>query len=167
MTNHRYPASVLAANGFRAVAGMAFGLAPLTFLKLAPVMVIICLAVAVVFFAFGLRTLRRRLTRVEVSDDGIRLSGAGNIAFAWRDLSVMTFTYYSTRRDHAKGWMEINLGGRGRSIRIDSRIEGFKAIVGRAATAARQNRIDLDPATRQNLSASGIDTAHMAGQKRE
>ena len=110
---YRYPLRALFPDYLRALAGLALVMGPLTLFKPAPAMVYVCFGIGVVFLAFGLRTARRHLTRVEVTGEGIRLRGGVRAALSWKDLDVMTVTYYSTRRDHSVGWMELRIRGMG------------------------------------------------------
>ena len=112
---YRYPMRALIPDYLRASAGLALAIGVLWLFKLAPAMVYICSGVGVVFLAFGLRTARRHLTIVEVAEDGIRLRGGMRAVLLWKDLNVMTVTYYSARRDHSQGWMELRLRGMGRT----------------------------------------------------
>ncbi len=108
---YRYPWRALLPDYLRALAGLVLMMGLLTLFKPAPAMVYVCLGIGVVFLAFGLRTARRHLTKVEVTDDGIRLRGSVRATLSWKDLGVMTVTYYSTRRDHSIGWMELRIRG--------------------------------------------------------
>jgi hypothetical protein len=52
--------------------------------------------------------------------------------------------------------MQLELRGGGRSIRVDSRIEGFTQLAERAAAAATAAGVELSAATAANLDALGI-----------
>ena len=155
-TSHRYPGRALAGDYARAAIGIVFGFGPLAFSEAAPVMVYILVAIGTLFLVFGVRTVLRHMTRVEVSADGIRLQGPAGTAIRWWDLEAMTLRYYSTQRDRKGGWMQLELTGAGRTLKLVSSIEDFPVIVHHAAGAARVNGVALDESTRANLDALEI-----------
>ena len=59
--------------------------------------------------------------------------------------------YFSTRRDHREGWLELTLGFDGGRVSVDSRLRGFDQLLDRALVAARANAVELSMATRRNL----------------
>ncbi len=108
------------------------------------------------FAVFGVRAVRRQATRVRVTATGVSADGWRPVQIAWDELSAMSLAYYSTRREKAKGWMQLRLKARAGTVRVESTIEGFEAVVGTAAQAASANGVVLDRATRSNLRALGI-----------
>ena len=156
VTRHRYPTRAMAADYARAVAGMALAFGPLTFSNTASVMVYILAALGTLFVVFGVRTVLRHMTRVDVSADEIRFEGPIGAELRWRDLDAMTLNYYSTQRDRKGGWMQLTLKGGGRKVKLVSTIERFPVIARRASIAARANRLELDEATLANLAALGL-----------
>jgi hypothetical protein len=113
-------------------------------------------AFAALFAAYGAHTALRSVTRIVVSEDAISATGPRSATVRWRELERMRLDYYSTRRDGAKGWMQMRLGGGGEKLRIDSTIDGFAAIAARAARAAAERELALAPATLANLASLGI-----------
>ena len=72
-------------------------------------------------------------------------------------MDSVKLSYFSTKSDRAGGWMQLTLqGGAGRTIRIDSGLEGFGEIARWAAAAAIANRVELSHATIVNFGALGI-----------
>ncbi len=153
VTRHRYPIRAMAADYVRAVAGMALAFGPLTFSNIASVMVYILATLGTLFLAFGMRTVLRHMTRVDVSADQIRFEGPIGAELRWRDLDAMTLNYYSTHRDRKGGWMQLTLKGGGRKVKLVSTIERFPEIASRAVIAARANGLELDEVTLSNLAA--------------
>ncbi len=163
---HAYDAKTLAGDYVRAVCGAAVCLGPLLLLEVAAAMAWILAVFGAVFAAFGLRTLVRNLTRVELSDAGIRAIGPAPRAIRWDELSAMKLAFYTTRRRRkddsrtdmraSRDWMELKLGGPRRSIRVESSIGGFEAIVDRAYNAAMDRNLALNDITRANLDALGF-----------
>ena len=111
---------------------------------------------ALVFLFFGLRTFVRRALTIELCGQGVRARGPFAKSIAWKDLKDVRLNFFSTRRDHEKGWMQLRLMGGGGQIRLDDSIEGFDLIVGEAVKAARARNISLGAATVENLGALGI-----------
>lgn len=154
---YRYPKSAVFADYARALAGMALMFGPLAVFKIGSVMVYILAGLGALFLLFGLRTILRHLTHVEVSAGGLRIAGPVGRAIRWRDLDDMSLRYYTTRRDKLDGWMLLKLKGKGSVISLDSSMDGFDDIVHRALAAARDNRVALEPGTLSNLPAMGIE----------
>ncbi len=155
-SSHRYPSHAMAADYGRAAAGMALTYGPLAAFAVAPAMVYVLGGLGTLFAAFGVRTAVRHMTRVEVSAEAIRVQRPAGVVLAWRDLEALSLSYYSTRRDRERGWMQLKLKGPRGSVKLDSSIEGFDEITRRAAATARAKRLELNEATRDNLAALAI-----------
>jgi hypothetical protein len=156
MKEHRYPPRELAGDYARAAVGVAATLGPLLFLPTSPVILWILAGFGALFVVFAARTALRHLTVVRIDDMGIASIGPWGVSLRWDDLKGMALSYYSTRRDRTRGWMQLSVRGSGRALRLDSTIEGFNEIVARAARSAEANRVALSPATAGNLAALGI-----------
>ena len=159
MSLHCYPARAVRADYLRAGLGMALTGGPLLVAQPGVVAVSALAGLAGLFALYGVRTWVRQRTTVEVTDDGISTAGASRVTLPWREVRGVTLKYYSTRRDRTGGWMQLSLAGRGRTLRLDSSIDGFDAILARAASTAHVNRLALAPATVSNFSALGIPVA--------
>jgi hypothetical protein len=84
---------------------------------------------------------------------------AGGIV-EWRRLDRLKLSYFSTKRDRSDGWMQLAVGSTGgRTVKIDSSLDGFHDVVERAAHAAGDTGLTLSEATRANLKAMGITVA--------
>ena len=110
-------------------------------------------AAAALFLVYFGRTVCRQLTHIEIDEAGIRASGPLGAVIRWENLRSLQLDYYSTRADREGGWMQLKLRDARRTIRIDSELEGFAAVVDRAARAAAQRGLALDAATLSNLQA--------------
>ena len=105
------------------------------------------------------RTAGRQLSRFESGEEALARTGpslAGRRTIAWSELSDLRLRFYSTRRDRARGWMQLKLRSPGGRLSVDSTLDGFDAIARRAAAAAVRNRLALGSATLANLAALGI-----------
>ena len=89
VTIHRYPVQSVAADYLRAAAGMALTLGPIVFFNLVVPMVYILGGLGALFLVFGIRTLLRHLTSVEVSAEGVTMA----IAFDIRETATQSFPW--------------------------------------------------------------------------
>ncbi|MFQ5984172.1 MAG: hypothetical protein ACE5LL_01490 [Alphaproteobacteria bacterium] len=155
-SRHRYPVRALAADYARAALGLALTAGPLVLVEPAPGMAYILGGLGTLFFLYGVRTVLRHVTRIQLFEEEIRAVSLWPVVVRWQDLSGMSLAYYSTRRDRSQGWMQLRLKGGGRTLGLDSTIEGFEDIADRAFRAARGNRVELNGRTLENLAALGI-----------
>jgi hypothetical protein len=111
---------------------------------------------AVLFAVFGVRTALRQSSRVVADEAGLRIESPFARRLAWRTLSGMRLRYFATRRGRGAGWMQLTLRASGVTVRLDSTLEGFPAIVRLAARAAGENGVRFAPGTLDNLCAFGV-----------
>jgi len=158
----RYPPRSLAFGYAGSGAGIVVSLGFLGWVELAAPVAWATTAAAALFLVYFARTVCRQLTRIELDETGIRVEGpaAGLLsgAIRWDELRLLELDYYSTRRDPEGrtmegGWMQLKLRGAGRTIRIDSELDGFAALARAAAQSAAARGLALDPATLSNLEA--------------
>ncbi len=162
MSLHRYPMKTLAGDYARAGGGTAVTLGPLLFAHPGPVIIAVLGSLAALFLVFGLRTWRRHLTLVEVTEDGITTAAsqppAPRLSIPWRRLSGFKLRYYSTQRTRGgRGWLQMGLSAGDGTLWIDSGLDDFEAVARRAADAALANRVNLGPTTVSNLDTLGIE----------
>ena len=154
----RYPKGALLLDYGRAALGLAIGLVGLLSLTGAPVIMLIFGGIAVLFLLFGLRTLGRQLLSVAWSEAGVTLDDWRRREIAWNDLASLRLRYFGTRREHKQGggFLELTLTDGATKARLDSALDSFEGLLGRAVKAARQNGLDLDATTRENLEGLGL-----------
>lgn len=152
----RYPAASLTGDYARAGAGLAMTAVPLLLLEVNAWAGVPLAAGALLFAVFAARTAQRHLTRVAVDEAGVRADGPLGVVLRWDELKGMRLRYYSTKRDRSDGWLQLTLRGPAGSVRVESTLDGFDALVERAAEAARRAALPLDPLTVDNLHAMGI-----------
>ena len=74
---------------------------------------------------------------------------------------MLKLRYYGRRRprnrESSGGFMQLTLKGADTSVTLESSLEGFEYIAWRAAKAARENGVGLDPTSVGNLLELGID----------
>jgi hypothetical protein len=153
----RYPITALYADYLRAAFGLALTAGPLLLLDLAAAVAALLGVFGLLFAWFGMRTVLRHLSRVELSGNAIALCGPVARRLAWDDLERMKLAYYAPRRSRDDGWMQLTLRGRdGCAIQLDSTLAGFDQVLGQASRAARAKALSLDAATHANLAALGL-----------
>jgi hypothetical protein len=155
-SRHGYPAAAMIGDYLRAAAGLVPAGAIFAMMPVAPVPATLLGGFATIFGVFGLRTALRHNTSIEMSDTEIRARGLVARTIPWAELDRLRLAYYSTRRDRKSGWMQLELGGGGTRLNLDSRIAGFGEVVRRAADAAAENRLQVSEATAANLEALGV-----------
>lgn len=153
---HRYPASDLNGDFLRGGAGAALTLAPVALLETHWVVTTIFGAIGLLFLVFLGRTWQRKATVVETGAEGIAAHGPLGTQIPWSELDRLDLRYFSTRRDRSDGWLQLTLGAGGRTLKLESGLEGFDQVLERAADAARANRVLMSETTMQNLQTMGI-----------
>lgn len=159
----RYPRRALHADYLRAAAGLVLSLGPALAVPPTSPALYVLLPAGALFLAFGLRTWRRQISRIELDPVGISLFSPRRVSLPWNRVRAIKLSYYSTRADRAGGWMQLTLkgedpqrAGRSCALRLDSSLEQFERVARLAAAAAAANRIPIPDATRANLGALGI-----------
>ncbi|TNE39918.1 MAG: hypothetical protein EP348_02840 [Alphaproteobacteria bacterium] len=146
----------LIADYLRALAGILLSFLPLLLLNRLSVIVWILVFLLFLFVCYGMRTLLRQVTRLEIGETGIFVIGPFKRSIRWEDLGDFRLRYYSTRRDREKGWMNLKVRGKGVRLSIDSSIDRFDELVHLVYAAARHRHLVIDPVTGRNLQALGI-----------
>lgn len=161
MKIYRYPPGKLMGDYVRAGVGLSVGLGVLATVPPSPAIVLVFGGISALFGVFGLRTVKRHVTEISVGDAGIRADGLGTVILSWPDLEFLRLRYFGTRRQRTRGegegFMQLTLRGGGTKLTLESSVEGFEYITWRAAKAARDKGLSLDPASAGNLLNLGID----------
>ncbi len=152
---YRYPWRAMLPDYVRAMLGMVCSGTPLVAMDLPGLVTGVLAFLVVIFTLFGLQVVLRHATRILVSARDIRALPMGT-RLDWDRLTRLTLAYFSVRRDGRRGWMELKLGSGRRSLRIDSRLDGFSEVVRQAAAAASQACVHLEASTLSNLATLGI-----------
>lgn len=155
-SRYGYPAAAMIGDYLRAAAGLVPAGAVFATMPVAPVPATLLGGFAMIFGIFGLRTVLRHNTSIEMTDAEIRARGLVTRTIAWAELDRLRLAYYSTRRDRKSGWMQLELGGGGTRLGLDSRLAGFGEIVRRAADAAYERHLRVSESTAANLEALGV-----------
>ena len=151
-----YPRRAQAAAYLRSTAGLIMIGIPLALGDPGFVASIILGGIALAFLAYGVRTWLRGKVRIQIDNIGITVSGPLPAALRWDDMTGVTLSYYSTRRDKTDGWMQLNISGARRKLTIESTLDGFAEVARRVIAEAGQRELELSPSTRNNLRPLGI-----------
>ena len=138
--------------------GLALSLPLLVMFDLPSVTSWILGLLSVGFAMHGLGVVRRQRTRVATDEGGLWFSPPRR-HIAWNEITRFGLAYFSTRRDGARGWMELKVASPSATLRVDSRLERFDELVRRVWSAASRTGIDVDATTRANLEALGMSAA--------
>jgi len=152
---YRYPWRAMVPDYTRAALGITCSAAPLALMDLAGWVSGVLATLAIVFAAFGVQAGLRHATRIRVSARDICALPIGT-RLDWDRLTRLKLAYFSVRRDGRRGWMELKLKSGRRTLRIDSRLDGFNEVVRQAASAAAAACLRLETSTVSNLSTLGI-----------
>jgi hypothetical protein len=155
VSEHRYARQALTGDFVRSVTGLAITVGPILLAQPGTLMMAVLGVLAALFATHGVRTWVKSATRIEIGDEGVAVRGPRNATLRWDGLRHMSLTYYSTRRDGSKGWMQMKLEGVDATLRIDSTLEGFPALARRVAAEAAKRGLELPDATQANLAALG------------
>lgn len=153
MSVHTYPLTAVIGDYTRSLLGLAISIVPFYVAPSKPFVTYLFTAMIGAFVVYGLRTVARHLTRIEISDEGIRINLPTSRAIAWTDVETMRLRFFSTKRKSANGWFQLVVSGAGRHIAVESSIGDFHDVVTRTAAAAARNRLVLDDVTASNLAA--------------
>lgn len=156
MNEYRYSSATLKGDLVRAGIGFVLCATPIALVSLEAWMMLLLAVLTGLFALFGARTWLRRRALVAVDDSGVTATGLTSAHIPWSDLHRFKLSYFSTRRDRSNGWMQLNLRGPSGRLAIDSNLEGFEDVCGRAFRAAIDNDVELSSASLRNLAELGL-----------
>lgn len=156
MREFRYSFSSLLPHYLRAGGGFIIALAVILFASDTSVTIWIVGPIALLFLAFGCATVLKQMTVLQTSTEGLARLGPFNRSIRWQELQRFELRYYSIKRDRSDGWMQMTIRGKGRSISVESTIEGFSDLVAIASAAAETQGVGLSEASQTNLEALGL-----------
>ena len=156
---YRYPGQALAGDYIRSLVGAAVCLGILVAQPANLVVLVLAGGIGALFAYFAFRTVQRHMTKVAVTDAEICNAGFVSRVMSWGNLERLRLRWYGTKRQgrNSGGFMQLTLRGGGQAFTHDSAMPGFTYIAWRAAKAARDNGVSVDPASAGNLLALGLD----------
>ena len=146
------------------------------FTDLATLVFYVLAGLALLFGIYGLRTALRQATVLSVDGNGLRQEGPLGAIFdrylRWADMRELRLRYFSTRRDHKQGWMQLILRAADDStshgpIRLDSDLHGFDDIVRMAYDVSERRGLPVDPTSASNLAAMGLGDGEPNGRSHD
>ena len=152
---HRYPPSAMVRDYATTGIGLALSLPPMVMLDLPVVVLGIFGLMSLCFATYGLGVVRRQRIRVVTGEAGLSFSPPSR-RIAWDEITRFRLAWFSTRRDGARGWMELKIESRTATLRVDSRLDRFPELVGHVWRAVARQGMEPDPTTRANLDALGV-----------
>jgi hypothetical protein len=156
MATMRYPGRSLTGDYLRGGIGLVIAGAMWAALPAADYVHVIFGGLTLLFALFTIRTAWRQLLRFELLPEGLVQVWPRRCVLLWDRLDGLRLRYYSTRRNREGGWMTLTMRAGDVRMTFESTLDGFDAMVQRAALAAQQRNIPLDDPTRANLGALGI-----------
>ena len=154
---HGYPLTSLYGDYLRAAIGAACLGTPFYFSIGNPIAATIFGSMTLLFVVFGLRTLLRHLTVIEITPEAIAMIGPFGRRIAWNDVGKVDLKFYSTHRDRkSDGWLQLKVYGGGGCLKLESSLRGFDDIAARVATAAFGNGAEMTESTIENFTAMGV-----------
>jgi hypothetical protein len=152
----RYPGRSLTGDYLRGGIGLVIAGAMWAALPAADYVHVVFGGLTLLFALFTIRTAWRQLLRFELLPEGLVQVWPRRRVLLWDRLDGLRLRYYSTRRNREGGWMTLTMRAGDVRMTFESTLDGFDAMVQRAALAAQQRNIPLDDPTRANLGALGI-----------
>lgn len=156
----RYEASRVLPDIARGLAGFAVTAGPLPWLLASPIPLFILGGLSLAFAIFTIGAVRRLRTVVRLDETGISTSGGGGATVSWNDMQAVDLSYFSTRRDRERGWMQLRVRGNTGTIRIDSSLDGFRTVADSAIAAASARELPMTEATLANMAALSAGELH-------
>ena len=160
-----YPIGTLWPDYARAGIGLVLSAAPLPWVPADSFGVWLLGGLVLLFGGFAVSTWAKQRSTVRMNAEGILIQGPLGRSMTWRDLRKLGLRFYSTRKQRGHGWLQLKLVGGGRTLKLDSNLERFEIVVARAARAASENGLALDPTTLANLESIGVWPADGSAQQ--
>ena len=160
----RYPRSVVLADLGRSGADLLATGLPLALLELNPWVGGVLGGVLVLFAYFGLLTVIRAGTTIHFDAVCVEMRVEAPLRrrrwtprrIEWSALDGVSLDYYSTDPKKDQGWMQLVMTSRGRKLKCDSRIQGFRRLAEHAVAQARQRGLPLSRSTSENYRALAL-----------
>jgi hypothetical protein len=148
----RYPSTLLNWEIGKSAAGTALCAGLVIALQPTPWVAVPLLVIAGLFGAYLVQQLRRRPLRFDLDDTGVtRINGGRRTPFRWNELQELRLNYYPNGRKATMGMLVLVLRNGTARLKVDSTLDHFPTLLGRAAQAARERRLTLHPTTLANM----------------
>lgn len=161
----RYPMKSLLGDYLRGGIGLAAACGLLAAATMLTAFLYIVAGAALLFAGYVLRTWVRHRTVYELSEEALRANGPFGRTIRWADLRDARLRYFAMRRDRKGGWLQLTLKTADAKLSVDSELDGFEAVLERAALAARRNRLELSEAMVENFATAGFPVRPAAAEE--
>ncbi len=155
---YNYPEKEVKKEYYRSGVGMLISGVPLLLFGPSSVIVSILGCFFCLFLAYGVRAYYRGRMHLILGSRAIEVKGLTEKTILWEELEELKLSYYSTRRDGEKGWMQLRLKAKGVRLRVESTITDFWDLVDTCALIAKDRGLLLDSSTIRNMRTLGIET---------
>ena len=109
------------------------------------------------FFMYFSQQLSRRYLRLLLDETGLIHDLPGfRKAIRWSELSDLRLNFYPQTKGASKGTLVLTLKDGASKIKVDSSLDHFPTVLSRAAQAARDGGLELNPTTTENLATLGL-----------
>jgi hypothetical protein len=153
---YRYPSRAMALDCAQGATGFALAASLRIVARPAEPVIWVLAAAAAPFLVYFDRAVVRYLTQIELDERGIRALGPLGARIPWDETRSLRLNHNTTRSDRSGGWMQLEVRGTQRSIRIDSSLSDFAGLAALAGQDALRRGKLLDERIRSNRGARGI-----------
>lgn len=152
-----YSDSMLVKECLKGFAGAAASAAIIIFLEPTPYLGWPIAVIGLFFFMYFGQQLSRRYLSLRLDETGLihELPGFRK-AIRWSELSDLRLNFYPSSKGASKGTLVLILKNSGSQIKLDSSLDHFPTVLSRAAKAARDSGITLNPTTAENFGSLGL-----------
>lgn len=161
LTIHGYSFRILRADYFKSFVGIIICITPYILSERIVGAVSIFLGFSAIFAVYGMRTIGRQMVRIAADETEITMKVFKKKVMPWDRLSDFSLSYFQEWRSGNKGWMQLRLQGAGQTMRIESTLSDFEALVRRAVVAASVNKLEMTNTTLRNIEALNIDISNV------
>ncbi len=161
MLEFRYPLAAVVKDYLLGILGLAASVMILSTNESGTGLFWFFIGLAAFFVVVTVNAANRHVTRITVSEDGIRSGPWASRFIPWKDLKGLSLRFYAVRSVLGRnkgGWMTLKLkSDAGGSISVDSDLPHFQSLVTKAAHVAKENGVLVDAYTAHNLLSLGIE----------
>ena len=152
-----YSNSMLVKECAKGITGAAASAAIIIFLEPTPYLGWPIGIVGLFFFMYFGQQLSRRYLSLRLDETGLihELPGFRK-AIRWSELSDLRLNFYPSSKGASQGTLVLILKNSASRIKLDSSLDHFPTVLSRAAQAAREGGITLDPTTEENFGSLGL-----------
>ena len=157
ITTHNYSFKNIKGDYFRSLLGVFLCLCPYLLGGKMEGATLFFTGCSVLFVIYGIRTFIRQMIKVVLNENSLKVVIYRDSTLTWDDISQLSLSFFSLRRDGNEGWMQLCVKGAGKTMRFESSLSDFDVVVRRAIQVAVTNKITLSQSTLSNVEALNIN----------